>query len=243
MMVELIRRGGPLCSPAGVYKNIPLKWTSLCPILCCIVFFTAAVGWAGELAVSNFELDGLKGWTPKIFEGKTAYNLVKENGRVVVQATSHAAASGLVKQIKFNPAEYRYLRWSWKVENIIEGGDEKTKAGDDYAARLYVVFPGYFFWQTRAINYIWANHLPKGESIPNAYTAQAMMVAVESGPSLAGGWLNEERDIWSDYKRLFGEEPKESTAIAIMTDTDNTGESAVAWYGDIVISKSPSSPR
>jgi hypothetical protein len=225
------------------YKNISLKWKSLCPFLCSIVFFTAAVGRTNELAVSNFELDGLKGWTPKIFEGKTDYSLAKENGRVVVRATSHAAASCLVKQIKFNPAEYRYLRWSWKIENIIESGDEKTKAGDDYAARLYVVFPGYFFWQTRAINYIWANHLPKGEFIPNAYTAQTMMVAVESGPSLAGRWLNEERDILSDFKRLFGEEPKETTAIAIMTDTDNTGESAVAWYGNIVISRLPRSPR
>jgi len=242
-MVELSRRGGPPCPPAGVYKNISLKWELLCLFLCCIVFVTAAVGRTKELAVSNFELDGLKGWTPKIFEGKTDYSLVKENGRVVVRATSHAAASGLVKQIQFNPAEYRYLRWSWKIENTIAGGDEKTKAGDDYAARLYVVFPGYFFWQTRAINYIWANHLPKGESIPNAYTAQAMMVVVESGPSLAGRWLNEERDIWSDYKLLFGEEPMETTAIAIMTDTDNTGDSAVAWYGDIVISRSPRSPR
>jgi hypothetical protein len=225
------------------YKNISLKWKSLCPFLCSIAFFTAAVGRTNELAVSNFELDGLKGWTPKIFEGKTDYSLAKENGRVVVRATSHAAASCLVKQIKFNPAEYRYLRWSWKIENIIESGDEKNKAGDDYAARLYVVFPGYFFWQTRAINYIWANRLPKGKSIPNAYTAQAMMVAVESGPSLAGSWVDEERDILSDFKRLFGEEPKETTAIAIMTDTDNTGESAVAWYGNIVISRLPRSPR
>jgi regulator of sigma D len=66
-----------------------------------------------------------------------------------------------------------------------------------------------------------------------------MMVAVQSGPSLAGRWLNEERDILSDYKSLFGEEPKKAGAIAIMTDTDNTGESAVAWYKDIILSTSP----
>jgi hypothetical protein len=66
-----------------------------------------------------------------------------------------------------------------------------------------------------------------------------MMVAVQSGPSQAGRWLNEERDILSDYKSLFGEEPKEAGAIAIMTDTDDTGESAMAWYRDIILSTSP----
>lgn len=221
-------------------QNIYRLWRRLYLALACgVVFFTAAVGRTEELAVSQFEREGLDGWQEKDFKGNTDYRLVKENGRVVLQATSHAAASGLVKKTAFNPAEFRYLRWSWKIEATITGGDETTKAGDDYAARLYVVFPGRFFWQTRAINYIWANQLAKGQSLPNAFTGQAMMLAVESGPLLAGRWLEEERDIWSDYKRLFGEEPKEATAIAIMTDTDNTGERALAWYGEIILSTLP----
>lgn len=189
--------------------------------------------------MSRFGSEGLNGWTSKSFEGETEYRLLEEDGRVVVRATSRAAASGLVKEIEFDPEKYRYLRWSWKIVDTVKGGDERTKAGDDYAARVYVVFPGFFFWQTRAINYIWANGLPKGESIPNAFTANAMMVAVESGSALAGQWLQEERDIRADYKRLFGEDPPKAGAVAIMTDTDNTGESAVAWYGDISLAASP----
>jgi hypothetical protein len=213
-------------------------------IVSIIVSFTVAVAeQKKELAISRFDLEGLSGWSPKIFKGETQYILVEDDGRRVVQAISHAGASGMVKEIDFNPAEYRYLRWSWKIEDTIAGGNERTKAGDDYAARIYVVFPGRFFWQTRAINYIWANQLPQGQSIPNPYTARAMMVAVQSGPSLAGRWLNEERDILSDYKSLFGEEPKEAGAIAIMTDTDNTGESAVAWYKDIILSTSRRLPN
>ena len=201
-----------------------------------MAFCAAVACLAKDLAVGSFEHGGLNGWNPKIFKGETDYRLMKENGKVVVQATSHAAASGLIKKIEFNPAEYRFLRWSWKIDHTIKGGDEKIKAGDDYAARLYIVFPSFFFWQTRAINYIWANKLPKGESIPNAYTSQTMMVAVESGSALAGRWLSEERDILADYRTLFGEDPKKAGAIAIMTDTDNTGGSAVAWYGDIILS-------
>lgn len=191
---------------------------------------------AEELAVGRFAAEGLTGWEPKEFKGLTEYRLIPENDGIVVKATSRAAASGLVKKISFDPRRYRYLRWSWKIDQTIPAGDETTKAGDDYAARIYVVFAGKFFWQTKAINYIWANHLKRGDAIANAYTASAMMVAVESGSAAAGQWQNEERDIFTDYQKLFASEPGEASAIAIMTDTDNTGGSATAWYGDITLS-------
>lgn len=189
-----------------------------------------------EMPLTRFATEGLAGWENKFFEGVTDYQLVKENGHTVVKAHSKVAASGLIRNVRLDPNRFRYLRWSWKIAGTIQNGDERSKRGDDYAARVYVVFPGRFFWQTKAINYIWANHLPKGESIPNAYTSNARMVAVESGSELVGQWRNEERDILADYRRLFGEEPGEIGAVAIMTDTDNTGAEATAWYGDISIS-------
>jgi len=191
---------------------------------------------AEELSVSNFAAEGLKGWKSKSFSGTTDYRLEQEGGHTVLKAHASGAASGLTKGITFNPATYRYLRWSWKVAGTVAGGDEKTKSGDDYTARVYVIFPGRFFWQMRALNYIWANKLPKGEFTPNAFTGNAMMIAVESGPSHAGRWVKEERDLVADYRRVFGVNPPEAGAVAIMTDTDNTGADATAWYGDITIS-------
>lgn len=203
------------------------------------IAFLGLLAWtsvmAEELAVGQFSTEGLKGWQPKIFHGLTQYSLTQGKKPVVVKATSQASASGLVKKMNFNPQKYRYLHWSWKIDRTISAGDETTKAGDDYAARIYIVFSGRFFWQTKAINYIWANRLKKGASLANAYTSSAMMVAVESGPENTGRWRTERRDILSDYKMLFGAEPGEASAIAIMTDTDDTGETAVAWYGDITL--------
>lgn len=191
---------------------------------------------AEEIQVSRFGADGLAGWESKSFKGVTEYRLVKEEGRVVVKAVSHAAASGLIRKLRFDPSKYRYLRWSWKIAHTVKGGDEKSKAGDDYAVRVYVLFPGQFFWQMKAINYIWANRLAKGKSAPNTFASNAKMVAVESGNEKAGQWLAEERDLLADYRSLFGAEPHEAEAIAIMTDTDNTGGSAEAWYGEITLS-------
>lgn len=201
-----------------------------------VIFSLAAVAQADEVPVSRFASEGLTGWETKSFKGTTDYRLVRDDGRTVVEAHSRASASGLIRKLRLDPVRYRYLHWSWKVAATIPNGDERTRAGDDYAGRVYVVFPGRFFWQTRAINYIWANRLPRGATIPNAYTSHTMMVAVESGPDRVGRWVSEERDILADYRRLFGEEPRDIGAIAIMTDTDNTGGEAIAWYGDISIS-------
>jgi len=191
---------------------------------------------AEEIPVSRFATEGLTGWEAKSFKGMTEYHLIQEEGRPVVKASSHGTASGLIREIRFQPSKYRYLRWSWKIAGTVKGGDERTRRGDDYAARLYVVFPGRYFWQTMAINYIWANKLPQGKSAQNAFTSHAQMIAVESGNEKAGQWLTEERDLLADYRALFGTDPPEAEAIAIMTDTDNTGGTAEAWYGEIILS-------
>jgi len=190
---------------------------------------------ADEITVSRFNTEGLTNWESKSFKRMTEYRLVKEDGRTVVKASSHKSASGLVRKISFQPSKHRYLRWSWKISHTINGGDEKSKSGDDYAARVYVLFPGQYFWQLKSINYIWANKLDKGSFVSSAYAADSQMVAVESGNEKAGQWLTEERDLFADYRLLFGADPPEAGAIAIMTDTDNPGGDAEAWYGDIVL--------
>lgn len=200
------------------------------------VFVCSIPASAEEIAVSRFATEGLKGWDSKGFKGTTEYRIVQEDGHTVVKAHAKSAASGLTKNIKFSPLTYRYIKWNWKITGTVFGGNEKTKKGDDYAARVYVVFPGRFFWQMKALNYIWANKLPKGEFVANAFTSHAMLIAVESGNSRAGQWVTVERDILADYRRVFGEDPPEAGGIAIMTDTDNTGAEATAWYGDITLS-------
>lgn len=69
-----------------------------------------------------------------------------------------------------------------------------------------------------------------------------MMIAVESGEARRGEWISEKRNVLEDYRNVFGEEPPNIQGIAIMTDTDNTGESAVAFYDDIVLQNTPSLP-
>ena len=207
---------------------------SVCIVLTCL---TSGAFANGVLNFGSFDNHGLTGWKEKSFKGNTDYTIIKDGQRRVLQAKSNAAASGLIFETEYDPAEYPVLHWRWKIDNTNAKGDSRTKAGDDYAARVYVVFPHWFFPKTRTLNYIWANRLEKGAVTPNAYTGNAMMIAVESGPANAGTWVEVRRNIVEDFRRAFGEDPPKVGAIAIMTDTDNTGESATAWYGDITASR------
>lgn len=197
--------------------------------------------WAGAVLASpsRFPIDDFESglrpeWTVKSFRGETAYRVATDpDGNHVLQAVSRGTASGLVRDIKVDPRDYPLLSWRWKVAGTVAKGDEYSKGGDDYAARVYVIFPHWFFPKTRTLNYIWANHLPKGAFLPNAYTVNAVMIAVESGDGEAGKWLAERRDVVADYRQAFGEDPPQIGAIAVMTDTDNTGGEATGWYDDL----------
>jgi len=195
--------------------------------------------------------------TFKKIERYTTYALVKHNDTVVIKAVAEASASGLTREIKINPKEYPIVQWRWKVDNILKKGDVHRKDGDDYPARIYITFEydasklGFFekakyemvrllygeYPPLAAINYIWESKAPVGTMVPNPYADRVMMFVVESSSARLNQWVNEERNVFEDYKRAFGEEPPMISGIAIMTDTDNTGESATAYYGDILFKK------
>lgn len=184
--------------------------------------------------VALFSQGDLKDWQSRHFSGTTDYTLGEDEGRRALRADSRAAASGLFREVPVDLAATPYLYWSWKVDGVLRGNDERSREGDDYAARVYVVFSGgLWFWRTRAVNYVWSSHQPIETTWFNAYTGNARMIAVESGATHAGKWIHERRDVRADYRRLFGEEPGRIVAVALMTDTDNTGAAAGAWYGDI----------
>ena len=203
-----------------------------------------------------------EGWKPLTFkkiEKHTVFSMVKDGESVVVKAVSEASASGLTREIKINLKEYPVVQWRWKVANVLKKGDVTKKEGDDYPARIYITFEydagkvGFFkkaqyetvrliygqYPPLGAINYIWESKAPKGTMVPNPFTDQVTMIVVESGAAQLNQWMSEERNIYEDYKKAFGDEPPMISGVAIMTDTDNTGESAVAYYGDIIFKKGP----
>ena len=201
--------------------------------LVCLAFVLGVgAAWADGVAVLR---DGdFSGWEEKTFHGKTLYETVRHDDRTVIRATSRGTASGLYLRRRIDLDKTPILRWTWRVDATLGDIDERTRAGDDYSARVYVIRAHpVLLWRTRAVNYVWASTRAAGETWPNAYTDSSRHVAVRSGDALAGRWVDERRDVRADFRELFGESVRHVDAVAIMTDTDNTGAAAVAYYGDI----------
>ncbi len=199
------------------------------------------------------------GWKPLVFKKvarHTTYELTRDGVTVVVKATSEGAASGLTREIRIDPKEYPIARWRWKVDNLLNKSDVSRKDGDDYPARLYITFeydPDKVSFARKlkykagqaifgaipigALNYIWDSRTAPGTIVDNAFTDFAKMIVARSGSQDVGKWVEEERNIYEDYRKAFGEEPSMINGVAIMTDTDNTKEAATAYYGDIVFQK------
>ena len=219
---------------------------SVPPVAAVVLLFLLASASLGPAApppapitIDDFDQGLRAGWEEKRFQGRTGYSIVEDGGSQVLRAESHNTASGLVYELKFDPREHPILTWRWKVENLVQHSDPTRKEGDDYAARVYVVFPHWFPPKTKSLNYIWATNFPKGNHIPNPFFANAVMIAVESGEQNVGRWVTERRNLVDDYRKVFGEDPPGAGAVAIMTDTDQTGESAVAYYDDIRLEAGP----
>ena len=219
----------------SILNNNIYHWFIILPLLTIYISTDCVVG--QSIIIDDFENGLQTQWESQKFKGETQYHVVKIGNNYVLKAESNASASALIYKYKYDLKEYPILTWRWKVENIIKKGDEMKKDADDYAARVCVIFPHWLPSLTKKITYFWANKLPKGKYTQSPYYSRSIMVAVDSGNENIGKWVTERRNVYKDFKMYFGEEPPQVGGIAIMTDTDNTGESAIAYYDDIKIEK------
>lgn len=203
------------------------------------------------------------GWMPLTLPKipPPAVALVADEGVTVLRSTANAAAGTVSFALGHDAAARPMLRWRWKVDRVVAKADLAAKPGDDFAARVYVFFDvpadtlplgdrlKIFLARevygrtvpTAALCYVWDNRHPVGTSRWNPYTDRVRTVVVRSGSP--GAWASESRDLEADFREAFGAEWKgpvpRVTGIALGNDTDQTGESVTAWFGDIRLERRP----
>lgn len=200
---------------------------------------------------------GWRAWTFSRFKKPTEYRMVSLRGRNVIRAHAHGSASGLTHDVDVDLKAFPMLRWRWLVEELIADADNTRAQTEDSPVRIVLAFSGDkskwdfserllatqlrmmagFDMPYATLSYIWENRAAKGTLIHSHHTGRSKMIVAESGREKLGQWWEESRNVYEDYKRAFGEEPGRLYAIAIMTDTDNTGATTRAYYGDIAFEK------
>jgi len=211
---------------------------------CCLLTLTTLL--AGPVIAADdlmFTPNDIHAWPTRSFEGETQYRVIEREGRRLLQASARRQASAKYLEREIDLHETPYLHWCWQVSGIHEGLDETRKSGDDYPARVYVARKtGLLPWQVESVNYVWASSQPAGTDWPNAFTSRARLLALQSGEAHVGEWVAEVRDVREDYQRLFGSRPHSIDGLALMSDGDNAGVDATAWFTHLAFSTSDEPP-
>jgi len=187
--------------------------------------------------------NALEDWQEKIFQGKVLYTIEEhkeEDGHLL--ARSDSASSGLIYKMKFDVIKYPMISWEWNVKEFPSKEKENSSSTegwierDDYAARVYVIFPSWNFMDIKSIEYIWDETLPAETILTSPYFNNIKLIVLESGKQNLGEWVAEERNIYEDFKKAFGTKPPRYVgSIALMTDSDNSASSAEASYKNLKV--------
>ena len=185
------------------------------------------------------------------FATRTDYRLADGNPGVVLEARSEGSASGLYRRIRIDPALHPVVEWRWRVLQRPAHADPRVAGRDDSAARLVISFHGdesrldigerftarMYKSMTGSrlpyamLMYVWSRDAAVGTIAASSYTGKIQMIVVDGGSS--GEWREFRRNVFEDYRLVFGEDPWDIVAVGVMTDTDNSREQARAQYGDI----------
>jgi len=196
-----------------------------------------------------------RGWGLLSGKRPTEYRLVQGEPGTVLEAQAEQGATGLYRRIRVDPHRQSLLEWSWRVDQLIPGANLRIGAREDSAARLVVSFygdPQRLDFQQRTmlrlaravageplpyamLIYVWSNTIPVETALPSPQIERIRMIVVESGSANLGRWRQYRRNVVADYRRAFGEDPEDIVAIGVLTDSDNTQQSARALYGDITL--------
>jgi len=206
---------------------------------------------AADTVFMRETFETLDSWEPLFFPGidrHTHYAIQKQGGSNILVAASSNSASALVYKQTFHIVEFPIIRWRWKVDKVYAGGNYRLKSGDDYPMRVYVLFAfdpdtstigmniSYGILKTlyghypphSTLNYIWANRPEETEPVASPFTDRSIMIPLEHGPQKVGQWVEETVNVLEDYRRVFGTDPPSDATLAIMNDSDNTGDAATS---------------
>jgi hypothetical protein len=220
-----------------------------------------APGAAGDVLLRE-EFTSLEAWRPLTFpkiSNHSTYSVATndEQSAFWLKAESDRSASGLVWKQEYDVHAYPRLRWRWRVENVYEKGDATSKAGDDYPIRVYVMFKydpakasfgkAIKYALAKAaygeyppdggLSYVWESRERPEEYVVSPYTASVVMFLKQKGAAKVGQWVDEEADVLADYRAAFGKDPPRTASLAVMNDSDNTGEKSVSFVDWIEIAR------
>ncbi len=193
-----------------------------------------------EIKVFEFtenELSTLKVRKVRGADSKTQYSLGENENGNFLRAEANNSASGLGKEIKINLNKTPFLNITWKIEKDLKGIEENSKKGHDYAARVFVVKKtGATPLSNRAMNYVFSSNNDIDTYHPSPFTKKSIDYVLSTTKENFNEWVTTKVNVKEHFKKFHDLEIDEINGVAIMSDTDNSKLSSVAYYQNIYFS-------
>ncbi len=183
------------------------------------------------------ELSTLKVRKVRGADAKTHYSLGNNENGKFLRAEANNSASGLGKEIKINLIETPFLNITWKIEKDLPGIDEGSKKGHDYAARVFVVKKtGATPLSNRAMNYVFSSNNDLNTYHPSPFTKKSIDYVLSTTKENLNEWVTVKVNVRDHFKKFHNLDLDEINGVAIMSDTDNSKLSSIAYYQNIYFS-------
>lgn len=210
-----------------------LPWLLIIPVLLVRTLIPAGSPGclAEELCIEDFSRMSVGCFPPGwkiVGPFRSAYYRVRGGREVYLEARSGNKARAIGKRVAYDLHQFPFLSWRWRVLELPPGADERYKARGDNAAALMVALSG-SPWP-RTIRYVWSSSLARGTTVKSPHKPNNYLIVVRNQEDPLDTWLTEKVDVLKDAERLFPQDPGLVRAVAIQTDSDNTGSRAVAHY-------------
>ena len=171
-------------------------------------------------------------------DNKTVYSVGSNENGNFLKAVADNAASGLGKEVKIDLNKTPFINITWKIEKDLQGINENSKKGHDFAARVFAVKKtGATPLSNRAINYVFSSNSVVGESWPSPYTKKSIDNVLASTKKNINEWVTVKANVKEDFKKFHDLEVNELDGLAIMSDTDNSKMKAIAYFQNIYFSE------
>ena len=205
-------------------------------LLCLSLLFTNNV-YSQNIEVFSFTEEELKTLKVKKIKKLTEYQIGSNANGNFLRAKAEGQASGLGKEIKINLDKTPFINITWKVENNLNGINERSKKGHDFAARVFVVKKtGITALSNRAINHVFSSNEDIGENWNSPYTKNSIDYVLSTTKINDNEWITVKSNVKNDFKNLHNLDVNEIDGVAILTDTDNSKMKAVSYYQNIYFS-------
>jgi hypothetical protein len=197
------------------------------------------IHWVGRFENVKMVKGAPEGWSLEIKEGEPIVDLEKSGDQTQIRFVSKHNSFGIKKVVELDIREHPFLNWKWKVAKLPEKGDFRKKDADDQAAQLYVLFPRFpARINTDFVAYYWdGNPRNKGSEGTSVVWSKARIIVLQAGKERLNEWITEKRNVYEDYKKLFGKEPPRVGGVAFYINSQHTRAEAESYLAEIYFSK------